>query len=215
MRMMLKDREDGGKQLAERVLHYKNEPHLIVLGLPRGGVVTAYEVAKALDAPMDIIVTRKIGAPFNPEFAVGAVTDQGTVIYDEAAMKKLNLSIDTLDDKAEEEKKEAMRRLDLYRGDRPALDLEGKAVILVDDGVATGLTMKAAILSVRLRGAKKVIVAVPVLPSDSREDLRKHVDDVQYVLMPEVFYSISQFYEKFPQKSDEEIIALLDTAKKP
>jgi len=213
--MMLKDRVDGGKKLAERVLHYSGEPGLVVLGLPRGGVVTAYEIAQALDAPMDIVVTRKIGAPFNPELAVGAVTADGTVLYNEEVMRTLNVPIDVVDDKAEEEKKEAMRRVDLYRGDRAPLDLKDKTVILVDDGVATGMTMKAAIMSVRLRGAKKIIVAVPVLPSDTYEALKEMVDDVQYVLMPEMFYSISQFYELFPQISDEEVIALVDKSKKP
>jgi len=215
MRMMLKDRVDGGKKLAERVLHYNGEPGLIVIGLPRGGVITAHEVAKALDAPLDIVVPRKIGAPFNPELAVGAVTSDGTVLYNEEVMRKLNVPIDVVDDKAEEEKKEAMRRLDLYRGDRPELDLNNKTVILVDDGVATGMTMKAAIMSISLRGAKKIIVAVPVLPADTYENLKEMVDDVQYVLMPEIFYSISQFYEVFPQTTDEEVVALMDKAKRP
>jgi len=215
MRMMLKDRVDAGQKLAERVMIYKDEPNLVILGLPRGGVVVANEISKALDAPLDIVVPRKVGAPFNPELAVAAVTENGTVLYNEELMKKLGISIDDIDDEVEKEKKEAMRRLDLYRGDRPLLNLEDKTVILVDDGIATGYTMKAAIMSVRLRGAKKVIVAVPVMPSDILLTMQELADAVHYVLMPEIFYSISQFYERFPQTTDEQVIELMNTAKKP
>ena len=215
MRMMLKDRADGGKKLAERLLIYKDDPSVIVIGLPRGGVVPAYEVAQVLDAPMDIIVTRKVGAPTQPELAVAAVTSDGTVLYNDRVMKNLGYSLDVIDDLAEAEKKEAVRRLETYRQGRAPLDLKDKTVILVDDGVATGMTMKAAIMSAGLRGAKKIVVAVPVLPSDSMETLKEMVDDVQYVLMPETFFSISEFYELFPQTSDEEVIALMDVAKKP
>jgi len=215
MRMMLKDRADGGKKLAERLLIYKNDPSVIVIGLPRGGVVPAYEIAKVLDAPMDIIVTRKVGAPTQPELAVAAVTSDGTVLYNDRVMKNLGYSLDVIDDLAEAEKKEAVRRLETYRQGRAPLDLKDKTVILVDDGVATGMTMKAAIMSAGLRGAKKIVIAVPVLPSDTMETLKEMVDDVQYVLMPETFFSISEFYELFPQTSDEEVIALMDVAKKP
>lgn len=215
MLMMLKDRIDGGKKLSERVLHYKGEPGLIVLGLPRGGVVVAYEVAKALDVPLDIVVPRKVGAPFSPELAVAAVAEDGTVLYNEGLMKELGISVDDIDETVEKEKKEAMRRMDLYRGDRPLLDLKDKTVLLVDDGVATGYTMKAAIMSVRLRGAKKVIVAVSVIPSDKLLTMQEISDAVHYVLMPEIFYSIGQFYEEFRQVTDEQVIEILDTAKKP
>lgn len=215
MRMMLKDRADGGKKLAERLLIYKDDPSVVVIGLPRGGVVPAYEIAKALDAPMDIIVTRKVGAPTQPELAVAAVTSDGTVLYNDRVMKNLGYSLDVIDDLAEAEKKEAVRRLETYRKGRSPLDLKDKIVILVDDGIATGMTMKAAIMSAGLRGAKKIVVAVPVLPADSMETLKEMVDDVQYVLMPETFFSISEFYELFPQTSDEEVIALMDVAKKP
>lgn len=215
MRMMLKDRVDAGQKLVERVMIYKDEPNLVILGLPRGGVVVANEISKALDAPLDIVVPRKVGAPFNPELAVAAVTENGTVLRNEELMKKLGISIDDIDDEVEKEKKEAMRRLDLYRGDRPPLNLEDKTVILVDDGIATGYTMKAAIMSIHLRGAKKVIVAVPVMPSDILLTMQELADAVHYVLMPEIFYSISQFYERFPQTTDEQVIELMNTAKKP
>jgi putative phosphoribosyl transferase len=215
MLMMLKDRIDGGKKLSEWVLHYKGEPGLIVLGLPRGGVVVANEVAKVLDAPLDIIVPRKVGAPFSPELAVAAVTEDGTVLYNEDLMKELGISVDDIDDTVEQEKKEAMRRMDLYRGDRPPLDLKDKTVLLVDDGIATGYTMKAAIMSARLRGAKKVIVAVPVIPPDKLLTMQELADAVHYVLMPEIFYSVGEFYEEFRQVTDDQVIEILDRAKKP
>jgi putative phosphoribosyl transferase len=214
MLMMLKDRIDGGQKLAERVLQYKGEPGLIVLGLPRGGVVTANEVAKALNVPLDIVVSRKVGAPFSPELAVAAVTDDGTVLYNEDLMKELGISIDDIEERVEHEKKEAMRRMDLYRGHRAPLDLTDKKVILVDDGIATGYTMKAAIMSARLRGAEKVIVAVPVMPSDKLLTMQEIADAVHYVLMPEIFYSVGQFYEEFRQVTDEQVIEIMNKAKK-
>ena len=214
MLMMLKDRVEGGKRLADRILETEELDGVVVLGLPRGGVVTAFEVAKVLDAPMDVVVTRKVGAPGQPELAVAALTSNGTVLYNEKLMEKLGIGIGDIEDTVAQEKKEARRRLDLFRGDRPPLDLEDKTVILVDDGIATAYTMKAALMSLRLSGAKRIIIAVPVLPPDTLMSLQELVDGIHYILMPEVFYSISQFYESFPEVKDAEVIALMDKSKK-
>jgi len=214
MLMMLKDRVEGGKRLADRILETEDLDGVVVLGLPRGGVVTAFEVAKVLDAPMDVVVTRKVGAPGQPELAVAALTSNGTVLYNEKLMEKLGIGIGDIEDTVAQEKKEARRRLDLFRGDRPPLDLEDKTVILVDDGIATGYTIKAALMSLRLSGAKRIIIAVPVLPPDTLMSLQELVDGIHYILMPEVFYSISQFYESFPEVKDAEVIALMDKSKK-
>ena len=214
MLMMLKDRVEGGKRLADRILETEDLDGVVVLGLPRGGVVTAFEVAKVLDAPMDVVVTRKVGAPGQPELAVAALTSNGTVLYNEKLMEKLGIGIGDIEDTVAQEKKEARRRLDLFRGDRPPLDLEDKTVILVDDGIATGYTIKAALMSLRLSGAKRIIIAVPVLPPDTLMSLQELVDGIHYILMPEVFYSISQFYELFPEVKDAEVIALMDKSKK-
>lgn len=204
-----RDRVDGGKQLAEKLLIYKNHPDAIVLGLPRGGVITAYEVAKALELPLDIVVPRKIGAPFNPELAVGAITQEGEVVWNDSLMKSLHLKPADLTDIIAAEKKESARRLQTYRGGRPPLDLKDKIVILIDDGIATGATMRASIASVRARGCAKIVVATPLAPIDPLSKIEQEADEFVCVLMPKIFMGISAFYDEFGQTSDEEVIAIM------
>ena len=161
--MIFKDRCDAGKQLAKKLASYKNNKDTIIIGLPRGGVVVANQVAKELNLSLDIIVPRKIGFPGNPETAIGAITVDGQLIFDWKIISKMAISQDYIDYEIEKEKKEAVRRLRTYRGSKPALDFKGKIVILIDDGIATGATARVAIKSARARGAEKIIVAIPVV----------------------------------------------------
>jgi len=206
------DRIDAGKQLAKKLMHYKNNPEAIVLGLPRGGVVTAYEVATALNLPLDIIVPRKIGAPSNPELAVGAVTQNGEIVWNDELMKTLHLTEEDLVDIIEKEKRESARRLRAYRGDRPKLQLKDKIAILVDDGIATGATMRAAIASARAHGAKRIVAATPLSTLEAMERIEREADECICVLLPKIFLGISAFYDEFAQTSDEEVIELLKMA---
>ncbi len=207
--MRFKDRKDGGAQLAQSLLQYKDQPDTIVIGLPRGGVITAAEVAKKLNLPLDIMVPRKIGAPFNEELAVGAVTQDGDVVWNESILKTAHLEPSDLIDTIQKEKKESARRLLAYRGNKPILNLENKTVIIVDDGIATGATMRAAIASAKKQQAKKIVVATPVSTPETLQNIGQEVADVVSVLMPTAFLGISAFYESFPQTTDEEVIALL------
>jgi putative phosphoribosyl transferase len=207
---MFKDRVEAGKLLAQQLLQYKDKPDAIVLGLPRGGVVTAYEVAHILGVPLDIVVPRKIGAPQNQELAVAAIAEDGSLIINDQLMNYLGLQLDDLQNLIEKEKNESARRMKLYRADRAPLDLADKIVILVDDGIATGATMKAALMSARSRGAKFIIVAVPVAPAEVLDDIRPEVDGLICLLTPEQFFGVGGFYTQFPQVEDQEVIELLE-----
>ena len=211
--MLFRDRSDAGKKLAQRLLKYKDKPETIVLGLPRGGVVTGYEVAKLLDLPLDIVVPRKVGFPDNPELALAAIAEDGSIIINDQLMNDLGLQLNDLQDLIAKEKKEAARRMKLYRAGRPPLELAGKKVILVDDGVATGATMRAAISSVRSRGARSIIVAIPVAPSEVLDEIRSEVDDLICLLVPDQFFGVGGFYESFPQTEDQEVIDLMAQSK--
>jgi putative phosphoribosyl transferase len=208
------DRIDAGKQLAIKLKIYHGHPDAIVIALPRGGVVTGYHIAQQLNLPLDIVVPRKIGAPFNPELAVGAITEDGSVHLDKKLMVQLDVTEQELETIIAEEKQEAQRRLETYRGDRPPLNLENKIVILVDDGVATGATMKAAIKSVQTHKPQKIIVVIPVAPADAVDKFTSMVDKVIVLATPEDFVAISQFYTVFDQTEDEEVIELLKKALK-
>lgn len=211
--MIFQNRQDAGKQLVSKLKQYKGNPDAIVIGLPRGGVVVAFEVAQELDLPLDIIVPRKIGAPGNPEFAIGAIDEQGKGIFDQEVISGYRISQDYIKHEVEKERKEALRRLEVYRGDRLPLDLSGKVAIIIDDGIATGATMRAAIQSAKAKGAKRVVVAVPVTAIDSLKKLKKEADEVVYLDAPAFFGAVGAFYEQFDQTSDEEVVALLKRAK--
>jgi len=212
---MFKNRIDAGRLLAQRLIEYKDNPEVIVLGLPRGGVVTAYEVARVLNAPLDIVVPRKIGAPQNQELAVAAIAEDGSLIINDELMNYLGLQLDDLQSVIEKEKQESARRMKLYRTGRHPLELAGTTVILVDDGMATGATMRAALLSVRSRGAKSIIVAVPVAPAEVLDDIRTEVDILICLLAPEQFFGVGGFYEEFPHVQDQEVIGLMQKSLKP
>ncbi len=206
---MFQDRVEAGRLLAAELREIGPIRDGIVVAVPRGGVVVGAEVAKALDTPMDIIVPRKIGAPFNPEAAVGAVTEDGTAIFDERALKLLGLTRESLEETVKAQLAEIARRTMLYRSGRDPLPLKGKTVILVDDGVATGYTTLAALRSVKKARPAKVILAVPVAPPDTAEMLSGEVDEMVCLFTPEPFYAVGQFYRRFDQTTDEEVIALL------
>lgn len=208
--MIFKDRKDAGKKLAAALGGYKAAADTVILGLPRGGVVTAYELASKLGLPLDIVVPRKIGAPGNPEFAIGAIAEDGRGIFNEDVINRYGISKEYIEEQVEKENKEANRRLAVYRGDRPPLDIAGKTVILIDDGIATGSTMKAAIESVRAKKAARIVVAVPVSAPDSLESVKEMADEVVCLYAPFSLYAIGQFFENFSQVEDEEVIELLE-----
>lgn len=211
--MIFKNRQDAGQKLAKKLKEFKNQKDTILLALPRGGVVVAFVIAQELNLPLDLVVPRKIGAPFHEEYAIGAITETGKGIFDRAAIDSLNVSQEYLDEKVEQEKKEAQRRLKAYRQNRPPLNLIGKNVIIIDDGIATGLTMQAAIESVKQKKAKKIIVAVPVSANDSLKKIKSQVDQVICLDTPLFFGAVGAFYEDFSQTEDQEVINLMAQSK--
>ncbi|MDP3971128.1 MAG: phosphoribosyltransferase [bacterium] len=212
--MIFKNRVDAGKKLATALTDYKNQKDTMVVALPRGGVILGYEVANKLNCPLDIVVPRKIGAPGNEEFAIGAIAEDGEGFFDDNTIYSSNVSQEYIDKTVKTEKVEANRRLVTYRGNRPPLDLTDKTAIIVDDGIATGYTMLAAIESVKIKNAKKIIVAVPVTAKDSIETIIPKVDEVIYLDAPIFFGAVGMFYTEFNQTTDEEVIALLQKAQK-
>lgn len=207
--MIFQDRQHAGQLLAQALKKYQNHPQAIVLGLPRGGVVLAYEVAQVLHLPLDIICARKIGAPFNPEYAIGAITDLGESFLDEGVIERLDIPPEYLTEERDRQRKEAERRVRTYRNHRPPLILEGKIAILIDDGIATGATMKAAIKSVKAKKAKKIVVAAPVASPDTLQEIEDGTTEVICLSSPRFFQAVGQFYEDFSQTTDDEVIQLL------
>ncbi len=202
------NRVDAGKRLAASLTDFVGK-NAIVLAIPRGGVVVGYEIARALNLPLDLIIPRKIRAPDNLELAIGAVTEDGTIILDKKLAAYIGVSESYIKEESERQKLEIERRLKMYRQNEPYPSLKGKDVIIVDDGIATGSTMKAALASVRNRGAKTVTIAVPVGPPSTIEELERQADRVVCPYTPEYFAAIGQFYRDFRQTSDDEVIELL------
>jgi predicted phosphoribosyltransferase len=202
------NRVDAGKRLAAALTDFKRK-NAVVLAIPRGGVVVGYEIASELNLPLDVIIPRKIGAPDNPELAIGAMTEDGTIILDRNLVAYLRVPESYIKEESERQKDEIERRLKMYRKNEPYPTLKGRDVIVVDDGIATGSTMKAALASVKNRGAKTVIVAVPVGPPDTIKELKTLADRVVCLYMPEYFAAIGQFYSDFDQTSDAEVTELL------
>jgi putative phosphoribosyl transferase len=207
--MLFKDRQEAGRKLAAALSLYKWAKKTLVLGLPRGGVVVAHEVAKSLGLPLDVIVPRKIGAPHNPELAIGALA--GDVVFlDAKIISALAVSQSHIDQTVAAEKKEAERRLALFRKNKPPQNFHGLTLLIVDDGIATGATMRASIGALKKSGAAKIVVAIPVGPPDTLAILMNEVDEVVCLYTPASFYAVGQFYDSFPQTTDEEVIGLLD-----
>jgi predicted phosphoribosyltransferase len=208
--MRFHDRSDAGRLLAERLSRYGARDDVLVLALPRGGVPVAYEVSRALGAPLDVFVVRKLGVPGHEELAFGAVASGGVRVLNEV-VAALDLDAESIERIAERELAEVERRERLYRGERPRPDLRGKVVILVDDGLATGASMRAAALAARQLGPKEVVVAVPVAADQTCDEFRADVDEVVCAFTPEPFYALGLWYENFDQTSDEEVRELLRT----
>ncbi len=207
--MLYKNRIDAGKRLAEALLQLRGED-LVVLGIPRGGVVVANEVAKALDAPLDVVVTRKIEAPGEPEYALGAVTQEGDVMMDRQAAESLGASPAYIDEQVRLKREEVKDRMQRLRGSAPYPGLAGKVVVIVDDGIATGSSVSAAVMSVKKRGPKEVIVATPVAPADAVQALSEDATGVVCLSTPGPFLAIGEFYEDFSQVEDIEVKRILD-----
>lgn len=213
MNMIFEDRRNAGQRLAAALGNYADTPDLLVLGLPRGGVPVAFEVARALGAELDVLVVRKLGVPGHPEFAMGAIAGDGIEILDHALIRALKIPGERIEAVVRAERAELERREQAYRGGRPPLRVRGRTVILVDDGLATGASMKAALQVLRARGAAHVVAAVPVAPADTVHALRTLADDVVCVYAPRSFHAVGQHYRNFDQTVDAEVNALLGAAR--
>lgn len=213
MLMRFTNRIEAGKALAAKLGDYAGQANLIVLALPRGGVPVAFEVAKALGAPLDVLVVRKLGVPGHEEFAFGAISSGGVRVLSEDIVRGLKLSESLIDGVVQIEQKELNRRERLYRGERSPLDLRGKIVIVVDDGLATGATMLAAVKAVRMQEPQKIIMAAPVAARETCNELSYEADVLCVCsIKPEPFYSVGTWYQDFSQTSDDEVKALLAKA---
>ncbi len=209
--MAFNDRVDAGRRLAARLRHLRGEP-TVVLGLPRGGVPVAAEVARALGAPLDVIVVRKLGVPFQPELGMGAVGEDGVRVINPAVVRTADVSVAELAAVEAREWSEVARRAGRYRGGRPHTPLDGRVAVIVDDGIATGSTARAACQVARALGAARVVLAVPVAPPGWQERIGRDADELISLATPEPFYAIGQFYRDFSQTSDEEVAACLGRA---
>jgi putative phosphoribosyl transferase len=207
--ILFEDRGDAGRQLAERLAPYAEE-RPIVFALPRGGVPVGTEVSRSLGAPLEVIVSRKLGAPGQPEFGIGAVAPGGVRVLNERAVRALGIEEEYLEMISTRELAEAERRLKLFRGDRPYPDLEGRTAILVDDGLATGVTARAALLALRRMNPRRLVLAVPVCAVQTAELLRPETDDLICLLAPANLEAVGLWYRNFEQTSDEEVVRLLE-----
>lgn len=210
-----RDRREAGRRLAAGLAAYRGRTDVLVLGIPRGGVPVAYELARALGAPLDVIVVRKLGVPFQPELAMGAIASGGIRVLNVDVVEELGYPDSVIEAVAERELRELERREHAYRGERPALDPAGKTAIVADDGLATGSSMRAAVTSLRTRAAAAVVVAVPVGAQSTCREIGRIADDMVCPLQPETFMAVGQWYEDFGQTSDDEVRQLLEQANDP
>ena len=213
MRRIYVDRADAGHALAESLLAWRAAPDTVVLALPRGGVPVAYEVASALALPLDVLVVRKLGLPSQPELAMGAIASGGAIVLNRDVLRHLRGGDDALESVRARETAELLRRERQYRGDQPPLEMSGRTAIVVDDGLATGATMEAAVRALAALGAKRIIVAVPVASVEARERVATVADEVVCPYTPEYFSAVGQWYRDFDQTSDEEVRDLLQRAR--
>jgi putative phosphoribosyl transferase len=209
--MGFRDRAEAGRMLARELERYRGEPGLIVLALPRGGVPVGFELAQALGAPLDVFVVRKLGAPGQEELAVGAIA-RGVQVLNERVVEQFRLDEEAIARAAAVEQEELIRRERLYRGDRPPVDVEGRTVILVDDGLATGATMRAGALALRAQHPRRLVLAVPVAAAQTCEELRADADEVLCAMTPEPFVAVGAWYDDFSQTTDDEVRELLERA---
>jgi len=210
--VLFRNRSDAGRLLAGALEDYKDQPDVLVLALPRGGVPVAYEVARALNVPLDIFLVRKLGVPGHEEVAMGAIASGGIRLLNDDLVRQLNISREAIESVAAREEQELERRERLYHGDKPAPNVRGRSVIVVDDGLATGSTMKVALAALREQQPAKLIVAVPVAPPDTCESLRQDADDVLCAVTPEPFMAVGAWYQSFEQTTDDEVRDLIQRA---
>jgi putative phosphoribosyl transferase len=210
-----RDRYDAGRQLAAKLAGYHGRSDVLVLALPRGGVPVAFEVAQALRAPLDVFLVRKLGLPGHEELAMGAIASGGVVVYNSEVVGELAISDRVIEAVAAREELELARRERAYRDERPPPAVRGKLVILVDDGLATGSTMRAAARALRQQQPERIVVAVPTAAPETCDDLRAEVDEIICAVTPEPFLAVGLSYEQFEQTSDEEVRALLARAAQP
>jgi len=206
------NRTDAGRRLAAALARYAGRSDVVVLGLPRGGVPVAYEIALALDAPLDVFVVRKLGLPGHEEFGIGAIASGGVRVVDDAVLRSYGVDADTLDRISQRERLELERRERLYRDDRPFPSMRDRVVILADDGLATGSTMRAAVAAFRAEAPREIVVAVPVGAPETCSAMRHIADDVVCLETPEPFYAVGLWYEDFEQTEDQEVHTLLGRA---
>lgn len=210
--MIFRDRSEAGKHLATKLLNYQDRRDVLVLALPRGGVPVAFEVAQVLRVPLDIFLVRKLGVPGHEELAMGAIASGGVRVLNEDIVKYLNIPENVIDSIAETELKELQRREFVYRGNRPEPDVKGKTVILIDDGLATGSTIRAAAQALRQQEPARIIVAVPVSAPERCDEYRIGVDEIVCAVTPESFFGVGQWYFDFSQTTDDEVRDLLERA---
>jgi putative phosphoribosyl transferase len=206
------DRHDAGRRLAERLMPYADRSDVVVLGLPRGGIPVAYEVAKRLQAPLDVFVVRKLGVPGRQELAMGALASGHTVVVDQEMVDHFNISKDLLEAIIRTEEQEFVRREHLYRDHRKPMEVKGQTVILVDDGLATGSSMRAAVQALGAKHPARIVVAAPVASREACAEFKQKADEMICAMTPEPFYAVGQWYKDFSQTSDEEVRRLLAEA---
>lgn len=210
--MIFRDRADAGRRLAAELTDYADRPDVLVLALPRGGVPVAYEVAKALRAPLDVFLVRKLGVPGHEELAMGAIASGGVRVLNEDVVRYSRISGNMIDRVTEREQRELERRERAYRDDRPAPEVSGRTVILIDDGLATGSTMRAAAAALRAKQPAQLVVAVPVAAPETCDEFRSEVDAIVCAVTPEPFRGVGLWYDDFSQTTDEEVRDLLARA---
>ena len=209
---IFENRRDAGKQLAKELSEFKGQNDAIVLGLPRGGIPVAYEVAKALELPLDVFIVRKLGVPGQPELAMGAIASGDIKVMNESVVRNAGISDQQIEEVAHKEKEELKKREKAYRGARPDIDLQGKTVLIVDDGLATGASMRAAISALREHNPKKIIAAIPTAPRDTCQEFESEVDQIICLRTPSPFWGVGGSYQNFSQTTNKEVRTFLNKA---
>ena len=210
---VFRDRREAGRRLAQGLIHYRNAKNTIIVALPRGGVAVGYEISLALHLPLDVLITRKLGTPGNPELAMGALAETGYRHMNSDVLRECHVSSDQLEEEVRRQQEEIKRRIERYRQGKPLLSLAGRTVILVDDGIATGATFFASLAALRAAHVQRLVAAVPVAPRHVPAKLRREVDDVVVLATPPIFHAIGQFYLDFHQVSDEDVVNDLEKAR--
>ena len=209
---MFRNREEAGRMLAEELSHYRNDPTALILALPRGGVAVGYQLSLALHVPLDVCITRKIGAPGNPEYAIGAVAETGSLYLNQEAVNSFGLSQYELDRLIHIQEKEIARRKSLYRQGRSLPQLTGRTVLLVDDGIATGSTFMASALAIRGLQPRRLVGVIPVGPPSTIHEVRAHVDELVVLMTPDSFEAVGNFFMDFTQVEDRDVVEYLNLA---